>query len=697
MPNIQLTDFIESGIDLNLRNPTYSNGTLKTTEGGIVRGSDIRIQAQTIEYLRKKENNVVTETVTAEGCLMVEFGDYIFIGERIEYDIQKDAGIIYNGKTSVNLWYFGGERIQLLPDKTIVVHDGFTTTSPGCHPEWAMTSDKIALSNGRFINAKNVKFKILNVPLFWLPKFQSDLKSIFESPITYGLRFGGKQGPRIRMMYEIFSWYNLKTFFRFEYRLNRGPGGGFITHYHSPDHNHSLETINYVARDSSIDDPDERFRYRFQGVYHNFFNDNRTRIRACWDKLSDKDMPEDYHDDTLRIDEAGRTELLVRHQENAWIANLMTRVQLNSFQTVKQELPSLEWRFHPYVIGSSGVVSDTLVRAGYLDYDYANSLKNVHDYSSTRFEFRQNFYRAITLGSLTITPNTGIIAMYYGNSPIKSSENLLAGLFSVTANMHMYRFFGDKKHVLEPYILYRYYTSPTVNPDEHFIFDIEDGWFRLNTVRFGFNNNVYYKSCISNCVHRYLQFDIYGNAFIDTDTVPEVLQKVCCDLTLNTYRDLKHIFTTAWNFQNNQLDHFNYRLEWTVSANLAIATEFRHRGPFDWRKADYSNYILDSYRTNSELRTSALSDRRDTLLFHTYYRFHPYWVFEFEMRKGWNRRSEPDYLEYQTDLTTNLGSAWNLRFSYQHRENDQRVALYFTLGAKRPNRTACCPPPCVEF
>jgi len=697
LPEIQLENVIESGIDLNLKDPTYSDGVLKTTEGGVITGSDIRIQAQSITYYRKKEHGITVETISAEGCLMVEFGGYIFVGDRIEFDVQKDSGVIYNGKTSIDPWYFGGDHIELLADRSFTIREGFITTSPGSNPEWSLTSDETSLSCGRFVTANNVKFKILNVPLFWLPSFKSDLKNIFDSPLTYGVRFGGKQGPRLRMIYELFSWYNFKTFFRFEYRFNRGPGGGITTEYHSPDHNHYLETINYVARDSSINDPDERFRYRFQGVYHNFINGEKTRLRACWDKLSDKDMPEDYHDDTLKIDEAGRTELHVRHQENAWIANLMTRVQLNSFQTVKQELPNLEWRFHPYSISHTGIVSETLVRAGYLDYDYASSLKNVHDYCSTRFEFRQNFYRPFTAGPIRITPDAGVLAMYYGNSPQKSSKDLLAGLFSVSANAHMYKFYSDKKHVLEPYLLYRYYTSPTVNPDDHFIFDIDDGWFRLNTLRLGINNNIYSKSCVSNCVHRYMQLDLYTNAFINTETVPEVFQKVCCDLTYNSYRDLKHTLTTAWNFQNNQLDHVNYRIEWTVSANLAISTELRHRGSYDWRKVDYNNFILDSFRTNSELYQSALSDRRDTLLLHTFYRFHPYWALELEMRKGWNRRFEPNYLEYQADLTTNLGSAWNLRLSYQHKENDQRVALYFALGAQRPNSTACSPPPCVEF
>jgi hypothetical protein len=691
--DFELDDVIEHGIDIDLRNPTYIDGTLFTNEGGIITAPNIRIQARTITYTRDETQ----ETITAEGDLLVEFGEYVFVGQSLDYNLKEGTGTIINGRTSVEPWFFAGDTIELCADQSIIIHHGFITTSPSCQPDWAISSNKTTLKDRRYVTSTDVKFKILNVPLFWLPKFHSDLKMIFDSPIRYGFRFGGKQGPRLRMIYEVFSWYRLKTFLRFDYRLNRGPGLGFITHYNAPDKSQHLEMINYFARDSSINNPSEVYRYRFQGLYYHSFNSDRTQITANWDKLSDKEMPEDYHDESLKIEEAGKTELLIRHQENSWITNLATKLQVNGFQTVKQELPSVEWRFHPYAICNTGVISETLLRAGFLDYDYATNLRDVHDYSSTRFEFRQNFYRPFSLGPIRFLPEAGVEAMYYGNSPQRTSRDLVVGLFTLQANTHMYQFFGDKKHVLEPYIHYEYYTFPTTNPDDHFIFDIEDGWYYLNTLRLGLNNNIYFRSCDSGCVHRYLNFDLFTYAFFETETIPETFQKIYCKTTFNFFNNLKHTITTAWNLQENQLDHFNYRVEWTDNGNFAIATEFRHRSAYDWRKADHHNFILDSFHSVEELLNSPLSDRRDTLLIHTFYRFHPYWAMDFEVRQGWNRKFEPSYTEYQADLITNLGSAWNLKLSYQHREDDHRIAFYFSLGAKKPNRKPCYAPPCIEF
>lgn len=691
--DFELEEVIDRGIQIDLRNPTYSGSTLSTEEGGIVTAPNIRIQARRITYTRDK----TTERITAEGDLLVEFGDYLFVGESLDFDLLQGSGAIIKGRTSVEPWFFAGDTIQLCSDGSIIILHGFITTSPSCQPDWALSSSETTLKNRRFVTAKNVKFSVFNVPLFWLPKLRADLKLLFDSPIRYGFRFGGKQGPRMKMIYEVFSWYNIKTFLRFEYRLNRGPGLGVITRYRSPNKCQYLEMINYFARDSSIEHPHERYRYRYQGLYIHSLNCDRTTVRASWDKLSDKQMPEDYNDETLEIGEAGRTELLIRHQESSWIANLATRVQINGFQTVKQELPAVDLRFHPIAIANTGIISETLVRGGFLDYDYATNLRNVRDYSSTRFEFRQHLYRSFDLGFLQITPGAGVEALYYGNSPQKEAKDVFSGLFSLEANTHLHRFFGQTKHVLEPYIEYNYYTFPTTPPNKHFIFDIEDGWYYLNVMRAGVNNHIYFKNRRSGCIQRYLTLDLFTYAFLDTKTIPQTFQKVYFQSTFNLFTDLKHTMATAWNLQRNQLDHFNYRVAWTANANFAIATEFRHRCAFDWRKADHQNFVLDSFRSVEELRHSAVSDRRDTLLLHTFYRFHPYLALDFQMRLGWNREFEPPYVEYQTDFIANLGSAWILKLSYQHREDDHRIAFYFSLSAKKPNRKCCNGPPCIEF
>jgi hypothetical protein len=71
-----------------------------------------------------------------------------------------------------------------------------------------------------------------------------------------------------------------------------------------------------------------------------------------------------------------------------------------------------------------------------------------------------------------------------------------------------------------------------------------------------------------------------------------------------------------------------------------------------------------------------------------FYRLNPTWSVECESRHGWNRHREPAYDEYEIDLSGRLRGGWNVRFSYQHREDtlDDRFAIYITFGFDKPER-----------
>ena len=131
---------------------------------------------------------------------------------------------------------------------------------------------------------------------------------------------------------------------------------------------------------------------------------------------------------------------------------------------------------------------------------------------------------------------------------------------------------------------------------------------------------------------------------------------------------------------------------------MAIAAEWRYRDKFDFRKVDRTNFILDSFRPVHELVHSSLSDRRDTLLTHFFYRFHPNWALQFQSRQGWNRRFEPKYTEFEVDLFTTLRSTWKVKVFYRHREDDDRFAINISLNLSTPDCSPCEPLiPCPEF
>lgn len=678
-----LKDFFSEGITVDLRDPVYSDGVLTTENGGVISGPNLRIQAKKIKYARKMVDGKPVFTIEAEDQLMLEYGCYIFIGDRLEYDFQAKEGVIYNSRSAIEPWYFGGEKIDLLPDNSVAVHNGYITTSDHLNPDWEITTNYAHLSEDHLVDATNVKFRFLKLPLFWIPRFKANLDWILDSPIRYRIRWGGVQGLRVGMIYEILSWRNLKTYLRFDYRFNLGPGGGIETEYESPDGNETCYTINYIARDSSTEEPNERTRYRFEGVYTNCIDEGRLMIDLSYDKLSDKEMATDYYDKNLDLKTAGRTQLNIRREyDEISIVNFFTRARINDFQTVKQELPVITANFHPVTLGSTGIISENIAKIGYLDFKYSDdTFINVKDYHSTRFEYRETLYRPFNAGPIVITPQAKALAIFYGSSPQMDSKCLGVISLGGEAKTQLYKCYGNFKHIAEPYIRYQYIPAPTISPNSHFIFDIQDGWHSLHTLRFGARNLLYL-----NCpLIRNMTTDVYSYAFFNTPTqrlsIPRMYGKLLWDVTPR----IRQSIGTAWDFERQGIGYINLRSDITLTEDLAFSTEYRHRNAFAWRKVDPDNFIMESFRTERELHDSIVSDRRDTFLFHIFYRFLPNWSCEFQLRRGWNRRIEPNYREYQVDLMTSLRSGWDLRLSYQQKEDDHRVALYISLGAARPD------------
>ncbi len=680
-----LQGLIEEGITVDLRNPTYAGGILWTEEGGVVQSPQIRVQAEKIYLTQTKgENDKPAVSVVADGSIIVSFGPYLFVGDRVEYDFANKEGVIYNGRCAVEPWYFGGREIYLIGEEKIHIVDGYVTTSESEDPDWEIRYSNNIITCHRIMTAWGVEFHFFRWPIFWLPKLQVNLDWIFDSPIRYRVRWGGKQGMRLGMKYMVFDWNNLTTFLRFDYRVQRGPGGGIETHFNSPAKDHWFHSVSYIANDSSINDPSQQTRYRLEGIYHNEWDLGRTSLDLSYDYLSDKEMPTDYADNGLRIDAAQRTQLNLRRQEGQYVVgNFFTRVRINDFQTVKQELPSVETIFHPFSVLQTGTLSENKFKMGYFDFKYASDEEDVSDFNAWRCQFFHRLYRPFKLNKLTVTPQAQAIAILYGSSPQQDVKWLSLLSLGGEAKTNFYRIYKCFKHVVEPYILYQHLTNPTIDPDEHFIFDISDGWFDLNALRFGTRNIIYIKPDGA-VISPYLSLDLYSYAFQNTTTILSSIPKVYLDVEWQPNYYLKHVFTSAWDNERNAINFLNYRIEATINEYAAFSCEYRQRSSFWWRKAQPDNFILDFFRSEQELRDSLVSDRRNTLLGHIYARLDPNWAANFMIRYGWNRLDEPSYLEYETDLIFNLRASWNARISYQKKEGENRLTFYFNLGGQKP-------------
>jgi hypothetical protein len=670
----------EEHVFVDLVDPVYHDGMLSTSSGGVLTAGALRIQAQKITYVKHLEMIPPVSEVTCSGNLLIDYRKWVLVGDEIHYDFISHQGRLLNGRTAAPPWHIGGKEIQLLEDGTLVVCDGVVTTSEGEVDDVTLCSPCITITSNCLMSARHVHIRVNGIPIFWIPYLQIDLKNIGRSPFALKFGWGGFLGSYISILYRFLSYRNLKGTARIDAFFGKGLGFGLETVYVPPYRPTRFYSRNYYAYDIPLDDPQRKNRYRFQGTF--FDRIYGVTLDGMYDFVSDAQMAADYTTKDFDLKTAGRTQLELRQKTKLWIANLLTRVRVNKFQSVNQELPTFHLNWHPFEIPGTGIICQNTFKASYLNYVFSDAIPG-EDFSSSRIAVHPFFYRPFFLGPFIATPEAGFIGIAYSNSPDDHSAGQAVGELGARVETGFFRRFSRWKHIAEPYLHYHFLTSPRVPPENHFIFTIQDGLDRLNILRFGVRQSLFAKTR-EGCILRTLWLDLWANAFFATPTIPQTIPKAYLNFEWIPHRRLICAAEASWNFQHNQIDFYNTHLDWTLTDHSAFGIEYRHRSKYDWRKADFYNFILESVRSEQELLASPLSDQRDILLFRIFTKPTPDWALKLELRHGWNRPIQDPYFEYLAEMSRIIFQHWKLTFKYEKREADNRYSFSLLLNPGPP-------------
>lgn len=666
----------QAPLSIHLKDPLFKEGVLTTDQGGVVSAQGLRIQAKKIVYTDRIENGIAVKKIVAKGDLLMEFGGKAFTGKELEFDLISKSGALTHGKTYIDVWFIGGEKIELKSDGTYQIHNAYITTSESQDTTWDIHAAAVRITKEHLLAANNIRFRFLKIPIMWFPSFKANLDLFKDPPVRYKIIWDKWLGPRITMRYRLYSWEDFNLFFRLDYRIKRGPGSAIETEYYSKDQRTVFVTKSYAAYDQCVPDEHGRKRYRFQGLWDHASLDDQTHVHMTYDKLHDHKMPGDFKSEEFEINTQKETIFTLHHQEDKSFALFKFRPRINSFQSLNQEIPLLHLGIKPFPLANTGIISQNNSKAAFLDYVYDKNLANeLHSRHAVRLETKNQLYRPFYMGPLTWTPNAGIIAIFYNNNPQHRSIGQAVATYGFDLNTRLSRAFGQQQHHLEPYFRYEGLSTPLANPHQVIIFNIQDGYTQFNALRMGVRN--YFYTATTSCEPSF-SADFFTYAFFHNKRIPQTFPKAYTSLAY--HRPSFALYSTlGWNFQQNLLDYFTIRPEWTVNQNVAFAVEYRHRSRFDWRKSNHENFIVDSYRSIDQMLHSPMSDRRDTLLSRVYLQISPRWGCKFESHCGWGRKHEPSYQAERLEFSTNLTTAWRLRFGIENTPNDFRFIGGFSL------------------
>lgn len=669
---------------INLKNPEYSAGVLKTEEGGVITAPCLRIQARCITYTDTPE----AQKIHASGDLMMDYYGQHFTGESLEYDLATKTGFVCKGRSEFSDWYAGGDRIDLDCDGTFTIQCAYITTCAGQSNTWEIRAQTATITCGNILTAKNVAFRVFEVPLLWLPSYKLNLDKFIDPPIRYRFLWDKGLGPRFSMRYRFYSTETFSAYARLDCRVTKskesdehlrfGPGGSLEAEYESVDKRTQFQSRNYAAYDKSFPNENGWRRYRFQGIYKNISEDQYSRFHMQWDKLSDDRMVGDFADPDFEINTQKTTYLELSRYKPSIFTGVSIRPRINKFDTLNQELPYGVIELHPFNFGRTGVVMENYFSGAFLDYTFVNRLeKELKDRRSGRLETRNTLYRPFSYSGVTFTPSAGLVAIYYSQSPMHRAARQLLYTYGADLNSRFSRQYACIKHTVEPYTRFLGYSKPHVHVNRYYVFDIHDGYDKINQLRFGVRQLFFSKS--NSIFLPAVTVDLFSYAFWGAKSFHQTIPKAFCDLKVE-----QPIFAfrggLCWNFQEGVLDYGNAQFLWTVNASLALGVDFLHRSKFWWRKAIHDNFVVDFARPLDLLLDSPLSDRRNTLLVKAHFRLSPRWNAQFQAHHGWGRAHEESYTGAKVDFYTMLTGSWQMKLSYEYIPNDPyRISYSFKL------------------
>ncbi|MCP4148896.1 MAG: LPS-assembly protein LptD, partial [bacterium] len=123
-----------------------------------------------IIYADYLEFNKKTNIIRAEGRVTMASKNTVISGDKLKFNIKEKTGEIYetSGRLAPSLSYTT-DKLHQVDNETLTFKKFMFTTCTQCNPRWKITCSKGKIKKEKYIEMKNVFFKVKNIPIFYFP------------------------------------------------------------------------------------------------------------------------------------------------------------------------------------------------------------------------------------------------------------------------------------------------------------------------------------------------------------------------------------------------------------------------------------------------------------------------------------------------------------------------------------------------
>ncbi|MFZ4773437.1 MAG: hypothetical protein ACOYK9_05550 [Chlamydiia bacterium] len=647
------------------------NGRFSTDQGGLFFSDQIQLQAQNIHYDQEKK------TLEASDNLLFFLNGQVFVASRLYIDLESRTGWFEDLTTKIKTFYFSANQVGL-DEKNCLNFDRLEITPFEAPPIYfSFQVQKGSIDENRHLQTKAISAQLLGVPVFYLPELKWDLSELPSSAIRYRVQYNTEQYPVVSFRYPIVSDVENQALLRFDYRIGKGFAAAIESKSKANQDRLHLKTKNYVAYDTFYNDNNIQnlyLRYRFLGKFDSFPKNPDLVAKFQYDLNSDRDLRQNFNVEQFEMHDVMRTEGVFAWNPSFGQNALYFRPRANNYQSLNQQLPSLQIRLEPIEWKPVGLYFNNNFECSYFDYNFSKNLDGVvKPFSSARLQTTQQLDLPLQMGPLKIEPDGLFSAIYYSQTPLNNSNLLVYFNYGITASTLIEGCMPSYTHTIQPYIDYHAFSRPNLKQSDRFIFSLSDGIFQIQQLKTGLLNTLHIPALKSSC-----RWDLYGLNFFSQETFTVLFPKLKSFLSVDTpYCNFKNGF--GYNFQTNSIDFLTFEWGWTFKKTFAFHLDWLYRGPYEWKKDDRDNYQLDMAYPIDTLVVTPLSDKRATLISRLEWHFIPNWTLRFQHHNGFWRADQPPYFECQAEIGTIFRSAFDIRLSFMRSVNDTQVQFSLNL------------------
>lgn len=427
---------------------------------------DLTIQADRLEI------DLSANHVSGEGHIIIDQGPRRLAGRALEFDLKTQTGSIEDASAYVDPdFYFKGEKITKLDDRTYTVRKGVFTSCSADVPAWSFKVSRATVTVDGYAHAVNTRMRIKKLPIFYVPYILWPVKHERTSGfLVPSIGYAKTRGYQLGLAYYQVLGRSYDTTFYVDMYENRYLGVGNEFRYRP------TEGTSGIFQGYLVRNPDGQSEYRLAFVHDSRDLPGGLRAVVRYTDYTDfnffQEFERQFNNFTLR---SLYSSAYLSGDWGAQSFNLLVddrKTFLSGDRTLEQrQLPEIQYQLRTTQIGKTPFFFALKSSAHYISIDSPNG-------DSINYE-RTDWQPVLSLPLraapwLSLSVSGGERYTYYTDSLDPTTRQYTGNSISRTVNTagaeivgpSFSRIFNNKKgryskfkHVIEPRITYSYVSQ----------------------------------------------------------------------------------------------------------------------------------------------------------------------------------------------------------------------------------------------